>query len=302
MSNDLTKSLDLIISSNEDTKTKTNLNDMDSLNNIDNLKILLNKLCDSNTTYNDIKNLINDSNISKENIFSDEILKNIINITQANKEIFDSNISTFITDAKNDEIILNILNNINELYLDTNRYMIVAEKISNGIIFKNSEDNKNLSIRLNNAVYNYNKIEENFINLEKSTKELEKSTKEIESKMIGQLVSLIAIFTAVAFVLFGGISSFTTLLSAFEKMSLLKIILSILGWALAFSITLYIFLWFIVCIIGKQNEFNKINKFFITIISIILCLFILISIIYPLRVEILLGIKKCFHMFTGILN
>ncbi len=86
--------------------------------------------------------------------------------------------------------------------------------------------------------------------------ELAKTSKELTSQLIG----LVAIFTALSFIVFGGISSLESLFSALSqsKDSVLSTIVIAVAWAFCLMNLLLAFMYFILRIMGnKQNAIEK---------------------------------------------
>lgn len=96
-------------------------------------------------------------------------------------------------------------------------------------------------------------------------------------KITPQFISLIAIFTSIAFLLFGGMSFLNELLSKFSDTDEFKIIFIVSVWGLAFSFSLYIVMYFIFCLVGKEYKLKKINTL-VAISTTILISFITFSI------------------------
>lgn len=117
---------------------------------------------------------------------------------------------------------------------------------------------------------NLNKI--GIDDLESKIDNIKKDLKETEKNMINQIISLIAIFTTLAFLLFGGISFLTELLKQFKDTEESKILFISCCWGICFSGVFYMFIYFIFCMIGKEDKIQNIKRFFgitIAILSII---------------------------------
>lgn len=96
-----------------------------------------------------------------------------------------------------------------------------------------------------------------------------KNIKEIENNIINQLISLIAIFTTLAFLLFGGMSFLTDLLKQFKDTEEMKILFISCCWGFCFSGVFYMFIYFIFCMIGKEDRIPELLKIFIITMSIL---------------------------------
>lgn len=122
-------------------------------------------------------------------------------------------------------------------------------------------DHINLAIRQKNM---FDKDEED---LRKQIEEIVKPEIELKSAsltkdMTGQLVSLIAIFTALSFIVFGGISSLDSIFQSLQstmkyKSTVLPTLIVTVAWALCLMNLLFGFMYFVLRIAGLQNQSDK---------------------------------------------
>ena len=77
---------------------------------------------------------------------------------------------------------------------------------------------------------------------------------EITGQMNSQMISLIAIFTALAFVLFGGISSLSNVLSKLEDTHVLLLLIIGCGWGLGMMNVTFVFLYLVGKLTGLRME------------------------------------------------
>lgn len=87
---------------------------------------------------------------------------------------------------------------------------------------------------------------------EKFEKRISKFQSKITGEMNAQLLSMVGIFTALAFILFGGISSLENLVDGLRDMDILKLLIIACGWGLGILNVTFVFLF---CI-GKMTKLN----------------------------------------------
>lgn len=87
---------------------------------------------------------------------------------------------------------------------------------------------------------------------EKFQNRIEKVQGKISGEMNAQLLSMVGIFTALAFILFGGVSSLENILSGIQEAHLLKLLIVGCFWALGMMNVVFVFLF---CI-GKMTKLN----------------------------------------------
>lgn len=192
-------------------------------------------------------------------------------------------------------------------YID--KYLLIKENVNNKTRFilntiKESYEvyngyinyTSNEITKLNNKVKDSYK--EKFSEVNEKFNEFDNKLTDAESKINNQLISLIAIFTTLAFLLFGGISFLSDLLKAFESTEELKILFIVSVWGLAFSNIFYLFIYFIFCMIGKDSTKIKNLKCIQNKSNLILGViaFICFSITY--RIKIINFIKCIYEVFN----
>lgn len=104
----------------------------------------------------------------------------------------------------------------------------------------------------------------------KFNKDLEKSYKEIYSQLIG----LIGIFTALAFLVFGSLSALDNIFSNANQMSIFKVVIIACIWGLCITNLIYIFIYFVSELTGLKDK-NSVGIHVITAWSNLLLVFIL---------------------------
>ena len=182
-----------------------------------------------------------------------------------------SRISNYILDEKNDSNIGHLLTNIDE----------IKEKILNETT--QSLDKKYLMIlKLYDHCHLANKQREAYKAtreaIEKRIEEIaKKEIKEYEKNITSQLIGLIAIFTALSFLLVGGISSFGNIFQMLNKASLLRIFILSDVWLLCMFNLFTLFIKAIAIVTDRTfettNYIKKINMFLCCILGILLALY-----------------------------
>lgn len=107
-------------------------------------------------------------------------------------------------------------------------------------------------------VFRFNK--EEFENMIKNSDEVGKKIESVNS----QVLSLVALFTAMAFLVFGGLSAFESIFSNIQDVSTIKLSILSCIWGLGILNTIAVFMFFISKVIGKsfkQNEANDATLF-----------------------------------------
>lgn len=87
-------------------------------------------------------------------------------------------------------------------------------------------------------------------------KALQRESKEVTSSLTAQLLSLVAIFTALAFLIFGGINSLDNIFQNLTDLPLLKLLSLGCVWGLCINNIIFVFMYFVCKIIGKDIKTN----------------------------------------------
>lgn len=138
------------------------------------------------------------------------------------------------------------------------------------IVFK-LYDHINLAIKQSNKFRNITtkfdeKIKQEEQIIENKTKQAIETVNETKKKLMGELISLIGIFTALSFVLFGGISSIGSLTNSIEAVlnnnyDISIIYRPIIIWGIVMFNVLYLFMYFIFKLTGNSRSIFKEDGF-----------------------------------------
>ena len=106
---------------------------------------------------------------------------------------------------------------------------------------------------MNLAHRQYNVLRQSDVEFKRRFNEqIKDSQEEMTKEMNSQLLTIVGIFTALAFVLFGGISSIQSIFEALQETHLLKLLILGCGWGLGMLNVVFVFLF---CI-GKMTKLN----------------------------------------------
>lgn len=142
------------------------------------------------------------------------------------------------------------------------------------------------------AIHQINVFRFNKEDFEERVKNSDEINKKIES-VNSQVLSLVALFTAMAFLVFGGLSSLESIFSNIKDISIVKLIVLASLWGLSIINVISIFMFFISRVIGKsfKQDVSENSTLFQRYPYLILGNFILIS-IFSFSSWLLLFIKK----------
>ncbi len=114
-------------------------------------------------------------------------------------------------------------------------------------------DHINLAMRQREQ---YNRSAE--LQAEKAKLYLEKDMADLSKDLTSQLVGLISLFTALSFVVFGGISSLENIIEIVTKQTVPLLRTAFVGviWMFAMGNLLFAFMYFILCVIGKKTPLS----------------------------------------------
>lgn len=167
-----------------------------------------------------------------------------------------------LNDNEKDEIILWNLRRLHAYCAENNiEDQPVVFKLFDHVNLASKQSNrfKNITIKFDE------KMEEEEKKILNKADEAILSVEETKRRLMGELVSLIAIFTALSFVLFGGISTLASLTNSVEAllnngMSIKALYNPIIVWGIIMFNLLYLFMYFIFKITGNRSEAYVINK------------------------------------------
>lgn len=126
------------------------------------------------------------------------------------------------------------------------------------------------------------KIESNRETIDSMIKENNNFINQKIDSVNSQVVSLVALFTAMAFLVFGGLSSFESIFSNIQDVSVLKLLMLSSVWGIAILNTIAVFMFFTSRVIGRsfQADPSENNTLFNRYPYLILGNYILLSIFF----------------------
>lgn len=212
-----------------------------------------------------------------------EWLDALAEFQEAYGKVLYSELSSYIIDEFNGEYIEILENNIENI----SEHIDVVQK-EGGInleqyrFWLKFRDHCKLAI-LQRSHYNVSKK-----NIEDLTDSIIKEeTNRIQKEITGQLIGLVSIFTALSFVIFGGINILSSILENVRIATVSRLICVGLLWTISMSFLFYIFISFILKILYPKEtsvfdeKFMKCFRTLMSILIILLVLFIVLSFICP---------------------
>lgn len=106
------------------------------------------------------------------------------------------------------------------------------------------------------------------------SKAIEERVSEYDKNITNQLIGLVSIFTAISFILFGGINSFESLISKLSSVEAVKLLFAGILWFICMFNLLFIFIKFIASLTGRKPTLWP--YFFIVNIILIGCFIFII--------------------------
>lgn len=203
---------------------------------------------------------------------------------------FYSDISRQILEEKNDNTISQLLQNISIVISK----VVIDKKEQDGRGQKESIDEKakvslnkyQMIVKLYDHCHLANKQREAYKatreEIEKRIEEIaKKEIKEYEKNITSQLIGLVAMFTALSFLLFGGISSFGNIFQMLNTASLSKILILSDVWLLCMFNLFTLFIKMIAMITNKKFEITS----YVITINIALCAILAVLIALPISLS-----------------
>lgn len=202
---------------------------------------------------------------------------------EAYDKVLYSELSSFIIDELKDDDVRNIENNIDEIGMN------LDSACSNGMISQQQytfwlkfRDHCKLSI-LQRRHYNISKG-----TITSITEDVVKSeTDRIQRELTSQLIGLVSIFTALSFVIFGGINILSSVLENIRLATVTRMLAAGSIWTLCMTFLFYIFIRFIIRII-KPDEPEVLGKQFMSsfwkmfgVVAAITIVFVILSFTAP---------------------
>ena len=166
-----------------------------------------------------------------------------------------------------DELVAGIINNLQRVidFTDEPEFSVIKNNKDSVLIRKTEKYILKLWDHINLAQRQYERITEEEEYYQKLASEsVEEATKPISNDLNKQLISLVAIFTALSFVVFGGISSLSGIFANANELPVLKVIVFGSLWAICMINLVFMFMFFISNLIGKSiATSNNINDNYI---------------------------------------
>lgn len=164
----------------------------------------------------------------------------------------------FVANDNIDNMVNNIVNNI-DIILDYS----YSTRFSSDMIEKfeleeaEIEKSRRIILKINDHIHlAVQQLHNLRISDEEYAKRFEEQMQPVTNKLVqdmnAQLISLVGIFTAIAFIIFGGISEFNNIFSSLNDTSLLKLLMVGSVWGICLINLVYVFLF---CI-GKMTGLN----------------------------------------------
>lgn len=216
-----------------------------------------------------------DKNFKDSENKKNDFLSNLQIYNEAYNHLYNTAIAEYILKIDDDTIINTIQDNLDSF---ENFIPVAREKneISNDFskYWNKFKDHTELSI-LQRKHYKISK--------EEIVKIASDTAKEENKDITGQLIGLLAIFTALSFVIFGSISAFDSITKVLETLDISKIVLIGSLWATGMVLLLYIFLVFILLVTKPNNDkTNPIPKSINTIFAITIAICIALTIVFAI--------------------
>lgn len=198
-----------------------------------------------------IKNICESLNSDSSKYDPNETLRLLAEYSEQNTRILYSEISSYIFTLKNDNIG-QFMTNLMKM-VESSEY----SNVDNDVVFK-FYDHIQLAFRQNERI-----IKSDF-DLEEALKEksekiradfssvIENSKKEVSS----QLIALVGIFTGLAFLIFGGISSLDNIFQGVQTLPVLKLMIIGCVWGICIINLIFVFMYFVSKITGTNIKTN----------------------------------------------
>lgn len=189
--------------------------------------------------------------LMKENISNDDIgniLDKMNDYIKEYERIIYSVISNYIftnCEDNNINILQTNIDKICDCILSSNYGKTLDELLIKKSVLK-------LYDHVNLAIYQYYSLKANDTDFSRKIGEniapvrrgIDNQLKDFEKTMTSQLISILGIFTAISFIVFGGISSASSILSNISKLSMVRLILLASIWGLAICNLVFFLLYF----------------------------------------------------------
>lgn len=94
---------------------------------------------------------------------------------------------------------------------------------------------------------------------EKFEEHMKPAKRKIERELNTQLITLVGIFTAMAFVVFGGISTLDNIFNSMKNLTILKAMIIGCVWGICMFNLIFIFMYYILKLVNHEEELNDAN-------------------------------------------
>lgn len=251
---------------------------------------------------NESKGLVKDTELYKHRMLQDELydslkskdfnfqewMKNFYFFSEKYKKFLYSTITASILDENNDDTIALVMSNIgsiiDRIHKDikkNDRDSITDEELKKDIV-DISQDKYQLLIKLydhcnlaNTQRIVYNRTKEDIQQL--TDESIKNKISEYEKDITGQLMGLVSIFTALSFVIFGGINTLSSISEHIKNGNILKIVFVADLWMICMTNVFMLFIK-LICKITKHDI--SLGGYFLYINSLLLIIFITLLIFF----------------------
>lgn len=189
--------------------------------------------------------------------------KKFFRFKEAYGKILYSKLSGYILDERKDDIIKVIEDNLKNIanYMDTSYNELGIEQYNFWLKFK---DHCELAI-LQREHYHISTKEIEETSKTTALNSVKEETERIQKDLTSQLIGLVSIFTALSFVIFGGINILSSILENVRLASISRMLCAGIMWTISMSLLFLIFIHLILKIIKPKNNsvFSKrlMNRF-----------------------------------------
>lgn len=232
-----------------------------------------NKECDFKTIIFDTKNFMR----RYKRIPYSTITNRVKNLYDEEYENLSSVIRSIISYLQNKNIYGETPETLNENEIET--FIKISDHVD--LAYTQLTEIENSTIELRNSLQRQVKVASDaYKGFEKSAKSLEIEIKDLKKDMYEQLISIVGIFVAISFVLFGGMSLLNNLFD-YSNMASVPLLEMICGGSLIGLIIInavYIFIVFILKITGRvESEMDLVYKSYVKWFSIFLVIVVVIT-------------------------
>ena len=214
-----------------------------------------------------------------------EWTKKLWSFQEAYAKILYSELSTFILEEKKNETIKNIRDNLSKIsdFMDKEYTKVDIEQYRFWLKYK---DHCELAILQRKHYHiSIDEIEEK--SKKTALSAIKEESERIQKDLTSQLIGLVSIFTALSFVVFGGINILNSVLENIHMSTITRMVCAGFIWTFCMALLFYIFVNFILKIIrpGDENllgeKFTKSFWFMMRFLFVLIIIFVLLAFLEP---------------------